>query len=136
MLHMFPFVYIYIYISTVYFAVIIFSCFSSWQMIKRNIVSVISPRSRVRPRIRNIHRDMYNSYQSSCRIIVASRSTGSLPLFFLFFFYARPPASRPPPVFSRPYVCLSLFLPYSPSYYVLRRYEPLLLSGSDRRPSN
>lgn len=112
------------------------------------------PHPRVRPRIRNIL-PRYESYQSSCRTVLSLRRAtlrretlvSTLPLFlFLFFFtlalrHPRPIPPLLPTVFQShllllfPFLLLFLLLHLSfsrTSYYVLRRYEPLLLSGSDR----
>lgn len=101
------------------------------------------PHPRVRPRIRNIL-PRYESYQSSCRTALSSLRravlrcetfASSLFLFFCFFlfFFSRSPsgvlALSLPSAF---HLLLRLSFSRAPSYYVLRRYEPLLLSGSDR----
>lgn len=114
------------------------------------------PHPRVRPRIRNIL-PRYESYQSSCRTVLslrraalrcaAKRSSRLFLSFFFFFFFTlalrhpRPIPPLLPTVFQSlllllfPFLLLFLLLHLSfsrTSYYVLRRYEPLLLSGSDR----
>lgn len=114
------------------------------------------PHPRVRPRIRNIL-PRYESYQSSCRTVLslrraalrcAAKRSSRLFLSFFFFFFSRSPYGilalsllLLPTVFQSlllllfPFLLLFLLLHLSfsrTSYYVLRRYEPLLLSGSDR----
>lgn len=114
------------------------------------------PHPRVRPRIRNIL-PRYESYQSSCRTVLSLRRApryaaprnarlDSSSLSFSFFFtlalrHPRPIPPLLPTVFQShllllfPFLLLFLLLHLSfsrTSYYVLRRYEPLLLSGSDR----